>query len=279
MIIDFLWVSVDDAHKDEMNESLFVETRKRLVVLLALAEDNPSADVYHELELRFGHRSAHGFESILAPELWYALFEYMSSAPNAAIRNSFTSVERDESDELVRTIHFQYHHTCFKEKKKRVLDAFDAQLDETSPITVRVCASTETLVQDNACMSGTVATPFFVLRRRERCSLYVRNAETLSVACWRFDFTRIDEGRLHELEIELDLKRALRHTKSFEDNVRVDAIMAQLRTLIACLMHAMHRADAMHRETLLLVERERSARRAASEKAQREYFQSLSGAL
>jgi len=244
-----------------MNDPSFIKAvRQRLVVLLALHDDGTAMG---QLAIRFGsQQNANEFTSGLPPELWYPLFEHMSSAPNVVVRSSRTHVEQD--GDCTRIIHEPVHHrACYKESKKRILALADFPL--TAALAVRVGMCTETRAADNMCNNGQVITPQFLIRSRERCSLYLIGPQGHK-SCWRFDFTRINTDLAYELKLELELARALRQTAGQTDDARIQAIMSQLTNTLQWLMASLHKAEQLYWRQVAFIKEEREQRRLEQER-------------
>jgi hypothetical protein len=250
-----------------MNDALYRRTRQCVAALVSLSELESSVGVGYELELRFGTAKSHQFVPGMAAGLWYAVFQYMSGSPNVRIAASFSMVEIDETDATARIVHSECHRKCYKERKTTVIDSTDLSLLYGAAGVVRVAASSERRLADDMCNGGTAIVPQFLFRRRERRSVYLIDPITGRRSYWRFDFTRINDKEAYELELELELPRALAHTHGLELSVRTDAIMAQFQSLIDCLLFSINCADQMHAANEATIAAERQRREQSGENA------------
>lgn len=222
--------------------------RQRIAVAVALCEEGECRADQLELELRLGLWST-AVAGLMKPGmesgLWYALFQYMSASPNVRIVASRSSVENVQGEPDARVVHTNDHRQCRRECKSAALAPVDVPLVVGTAGAVRVSVSRETVVDANACVDGTVETPVFMLRRRERRSIYLVGPDGKR-SCWRFDFTRVNDKESYELEIELELERALALTHGCETTQRTDAILAQLESMIHCLLYSIEQANRVH---------------------------------
>lgn len=244
-----------------MNEALYKAVRQRVAALVALCEIGDCKPGSLELELRVGAFDNTGRMTLgVHPGLWYAAFEHMSRATNVRIVASYSRVEKDPDLDGARIVHSDNHCTCRRELKQAVMAASDMLVSNGGLCAVRVAASREIVLKENACDSGMLETPCYMMRDRERRSVYlVGNGER---SCWRFDFTRVNEKEGYELEIELESTRALALTSDQNTGERVDAIMAQLGSMIQCLLGSLEQAERLHWPRVHQVAAERAQRQA-----------------
>lgn len=225
-----------------MNDSFATAVRHRVAAVVFESESGSCDASNLELELRFGSigRTSDTNSIGMCAGLWYATFEVMSKSPSVRIAASKSQLQ-PFADSHNRIIHTSDHRGCRLEEKRPVMASCDVPFLAGS---VRVAASLESAIDTNVCRDGAVETPFCAIRERDRRSVYVVGANGVR-SCWRFDFTRVDTNT-YEIEIELELKRALKQTRGLTDGARIDAIMAQLGSMIDCLVQSLQQADRLH---------------------------------
>jgi hypothetical protein len=205
-----------------------------------------------ELELRFGPLSPGDARSIklgMETGLWYALFQHMAGLPDVRIVASQSRVEHVSGQGGLRVLHTADHRQCRRECKSAALTHTDVPLVVGTASAVRVSVSRKMVLDANACGDGAVETPCFMLRRRERRSIYVLGPDA-KPSYWRFDFTRVNGKESYELKAELELARALTRTQGCETTQRTDAILTQLESMIQCLLDSIERAHRVHSDNM-----------------------------
>lgn len=246
-----------------MNEQLYRAVRHAVAALVSVRDLGTHNPNELEVELRFGSAAPDGsYQTGLNRGLWYALFEVMGRSRNVQVVASRSSVQRDDDEEPGgRILHVHGHRACKRQVKRPAMAHAEAPLVLGGRGMVLVAASYEIPAGDDACRGGSVETPVFYLRNRDRRSLYLIDTAGAR-SCWRFDFTRVNETEAVELELELELDRALAllHDRDFAG--QVDGIMTQLQSMIQCLLFSIEQAERIHYPCVQRLVDEREQRRA-----------------
>lgn len=150
------------------------------------------------------------FDTLIAPELFLGIFHYLCEQEGATPSASkFDYVERIENSNE-RIVHIDEHANCVRQRKQELTSSQDYESDEQ--LDVRLATCVECTVHSNACE-----------RRHDLCfepTILKRHRRTLQLAgvdYWHVDFTRIDDGAQHQIEIELDWPHAYARVKKRYD--------------------------------------------------------------
>lgn len=153
------------------------------------------------------------FDTTIEPALFLALFHYFCEQGGASASPSkFDFIERIANTNE-RIVHIDEHANCVRQRKHELASSQDYESDE---LDVRLATCVECTVHSDACA-----------QRHQQCfepTILKRQRRTLVLAgidCWHVDFTRIDDGAQHQIEIELDWPHAYARVKKRYDALAV----------------------------------------------------------
>jgi len=222
----------------QMNNQLFTEYRQfrksvtRLLHAL-LAEEKSSARVQLssslELELRFGRKETTRrspctdaeqrlivsvdrgrFNTDVDARLFLALFQRLSESDDWSVQRTLDDrVQRlsavTGSDRVLHQPATDSKSRCRREHKQLLTAHQDFESSDERRLDVRLSLCSEQVMDSDVC-NGAVCHFDGKTVRRERCTAVAKAGFDL----WRVDFTKLDDGQRHQIELELQLDHAHR---------------------------------------------------------------------
>jgi hypothetical protein len=168
------------------------------------------------------------FDTTIDPALFLGVFHYLcEQSGTIASSSKFDFVERIENSNE-RIVHIDEHANCVRQRKQELTSSQDYESDE---LDVRLATCVECTVHSNACA-----------HRHDLCfepTILKRHRRTLQLAgvdYWHVDFTRIDDGAQHQIEIELDWPHAYARVKKRYDALAVKPLQGFEAFLKHCII-------------------------------------------